>query len=455
MEGAWRQDAVAKVKGFFQEATAERLGHIDLTRNLHRHRARELSVRYQTPPTSLHEDEAASTEMQPLVASMWPVAARNERYTVSMNTCFIRHDWAAPGTPDEGLMHTVVTPDLAYVECDPERPSVPVYAIHARQRKDPADGNKVKWFWDEFDVREQSPTFRVLRPRDGSTDISRATDYTDRFITGDLNGANYHWTANGRPYVGLIPYQSDPGHAGVYDWREGAEIVEATLIEAALWSMWAYGVRDGSHPPRALADGEVITPGESAGSGRSARVDVAADPTTLLMVRSIDNGAAHALQWQPGVDPERLQLAIAQYAQGALAAAGLSPDDFVASGAAESGYAISLKSEAKRREQKRMGPAFERADSLSLAMSASLLNRYTSASLPEDGWAPQYAELSLTPAEKQERREDVAARLAAGTASLVDAVMAENPQMNRDQAAAHLEIVRQERSRFRPDSQPV
>ncbi len=448
MEGAWRADAAEKIRAFFQETTAERLGHLDLTRNLHRQIARELSVRYQQPPTSLHEDENASAAMQGFAAPLWPVLARNERYVVSINTSFVRTDWAAPGTPDEGLAHTSVTSDLVYLRTDPERPRRPVYGIHARRRTLPGE-KEPGWFWDEFDISNDAPAFRVLKPGDDSADIEKATDVTAAFIAGDLSGAGYHWTAGGRPVVPLIPYQSDPGFAGLYDWREGCEVVEASLIIAALWSMWAYGVRDGSHPPRGLADGEVVQPGEVKGSGRSARVDVAADPTTLLSIRSTAEGSAHALQWAPGVDPERLQLAIDSYAQGAAQSAGLSPDDFVSSGAAESGYAISLKSEAKRREQKRMGPAFAEADSHTLALSASLLNRYTGAGLPEDGWAPQYAQISLTPAEKAERREDVKARLEAGTASLVDAVMAEHPQMTRDQAAAHLERVQQERARFR------
>ncbi len=96
-----------------------------------------------------------------------------------------------------------------------------------------------------------------------------------------------------------------------------------------------------------------------------------------------------------------------------------------------------------------MGPAFERADSRTLGLCASLLNRYAPGSaLPEDGWSPQYADLGLTPAEKQAVREDVAARLAAGTASLVDAVMAENPQFSRGDAAAHLETVQLEQRRY-------
>ena len=453
MEGGWRQDAVERITEFFQAETANRLGHVDLTRNLHRQIARELSVRYQSPPTRLHEDDAASDSMGEIVSesSLWAVASRNERFVVGLNSCFLRTDWTAPGTPDEGLMHTVVTPDLVFAEADPERPRVPVYAMHARRRTLPGK-DEAEWFFDEFDVREAVPTFRILKPADAG---KRSEDVTALFVTGDLSGPGYHWTVEGRPVVPLVLYQSDPGFAGMHDWREGCEIVDATLIGSALRSMWAYSVRDAAHPVRALADGEFVSGGTNTGSGSQTATSMLSDPTVMHMVRSLNQGAAHALEWGPAVDPERLQLAIDAYEQGAAQAAGLSPDDFVRSGGAESGYAIALKSEAKRREQRRMGPAFERADSRTLALCASLLNRYRSAGLPEDGWSPQYHDLGLTPAEREASRLDVAARLEAGTASLVDAVMAEHPQMTRDEATAFLERVQLERSRFRLPSTPM
>ena len=448
MEGGWRQDAVERIVEFFQAETAQRLGHVDLTRNLARQIPRELSVRYQSPPRRLHEDDAASDLMAEYVksSSLWPVAARNERFVVALNSCFLRTDWTAPGTPDEGLMHTVVTPDLVYAEADPERPRVPVYALHARRRTLPGK-EQAEWFFDEFDVRDAVPTFRILKPADAG---KRPEDVTAQFVSGDLSGAGYHWLDGGRAIVPLVLYQRDPGFAGMHDWREGCEIVDATLIGSALRSMWAYSVRDAAHPVRALADGEFVGGGTNAGSGAHTATSMLSDPTVMHMVRSLNQGAAHALEWGPAVDPERLQLAIDAYEQGAAQAAGLSPDDFVRSGGAESGYAISLKSEAKRREQRRMGPAFERADSVTLGLCASLLNRYRSAGLPEDGWAPQYQDLGLTPSEREARRLDVAARLEQGTASMVDAVMAENPQFTRDEATAFLERVQQERARFRP-----
>ncbi len=456
MEGGWRSDAVDKVVQFFQAETASRLGHIDLTRNLHRQIARELAVRYQNAPARVHEDDDQSASMQDVTAAsgLWSVLARLERYVVSMNTAFLRTDWSAPDTPEAGLMHTVVTPDLVYMETDPERPRVPVYALHARRRTMPGK-DKSEWLFDEFDVRE-APTFRIVKPADGMG--REPEDVTGAFLSAPdaLSGAAYHWLAEGRPVVPLVSYQSDPGFAGLFDWREGCEVVEATLIGAALWSMWAYSVRDAAHPIRAIADGEFVGGRTTSGSGSSQSVAVLSDPTTMHPVRSLNQSAARAMEWGPAVDPERLQLAIDSYMQGAAQSAGLSPDDFVSSGSAESGYAIALKSEAKRREQKRMGPAFQAADSATLALCASLSNRYASAGLPEDGWSPQYRELGMTPAEREQRREDVRARLEAGTASLVDAVMAENPTFTRDEAAAFLDRVQQERVRYRaPISNPV
>lgn len=458
LEGAWREDAVGKITAFFQEETANRLGNVDLTRNLHRSLCRELAVRYQTPPLRLSDDDAADEALTEAVAgsALWAVLARLERYTVSANTCFLRPDWTTPEGSGPGLQYTVVTSDLVYTETDPQDPRTPVYAMHARRRRDPEDKDRrPRWFFDEWDVRGDSPTFRIMRPAKSANE--QPADVTGLFMDSPdaLSGVNYHWTIDGRPVVGLVPYQTDPGFAGLFDWREGCEVVEATLLEAAYWSFFGYGLRDAGHPPRALADGEFVSGGTRRGEGSSARVDMAADPTVIHLVRSLDQGAAHALEWGPGFDPERMQMAIQSWTMGAAQSAGLSPDDFQRNGQAESGYAISLKSEAKRREQRRMAPSFQASDALTLGLSASLLNRYANAGLPESGWAPQYAQVSLSPAEKAERREDVKARLEAGTASLVDAVMAEHPQMTREQATAHLEQVQAELRMFRRDAPTV
>jgi hypothetical protein len=98
LEGAWRQDAVAKIRQFFPATTAERLGHVDQTRNLLRSISRELAVRYQTAPTSLHPDAGVNEAASAKLAGLWPVLARNERYVVGLNTSFVLPTWGSPGS---------------------------------------------------------------------------------------------------------------------------------------------------------------------------------------------------------------------------------------------------------------------------------------------------------------------------------------------------------------------
>ena len=455
LEGAWRPDAVGKVKSFFPGTTADRLGHIDLTRNLHKIITRELSVRYPVPPTKLHPDDEPATErMAELLksSSLWSKAGTNEQYVVSARTSFLRTDWVGGDERGEGghLAHTVITGDLVYIECDPDEPSLPVYGVHARLRDDPNTGD-TEWFWDEFSIRGDVPTWRVLKPNDSSNDPARAVDYTEAFLGPD---PEYPWTPEGVPVIPLVPYRADPGTPGVWDWRTRTEDVEATLIEAAFWSFFGYCVRDGSHPIRGLADGAFVGGGDLKGKGAKARTELSNDPTTMHMIRSEGNGVAHALEWGPGMDPERLQMAIQAYVAGAVVAAGLSPDDLQRSGQAESGYAISLKSEAKRREQRRMLPSFQWADGVTLAICATLQNKWgAEKGFPESGWSPTYAGVELTAAEREERRKDALVGVELGTQSLVDVVMAEHPGLDREAAALHLERVQQERARFRAPQQ--
>ncbi len=455
LDGAWRGDAVGKLKEFFPDTTVQRLGHVDMTRNLHKQVTNELSVRYPTPPTKLHPDEDPAERMAALlkVSGLWPKAGENERYTVSARTSFIRTDWVGPEVEGH-LSHTVVTGDLVYIECDPDEPSVPVFAIHARLRSDPTDKGAQAWFWDVFDIREDAPTYRVLKPRGDSNDIDKAEDFTEHFL--GVEATAYPWIVDGDAVIPLVPYRADPGTDGLWNWRARCEDVEATLIEAAFWSFFGYCTRDAGHPTRALADGEFIGGLETAGVGGNARTEITADPTSMLFVRSSGNGAAHAMEWGPGMDPERLQMAIQSYVAGAVVSAGLSPDDLQRSGAAESGYAIALKSEAKRREQRRMEPAFKWADAQTLAICAALQNRWGSEKgFPEEGWDPQYPAIPLTASERKDRREDALVGVELGTKSLVDVVMAEHPGMDRDAAAVHLERVQQERARFRAPAQSM
>jgi hypothetical protein len=160
-------------------------------------------------------------------------------------------------------------------------------------------------------------------------------------------------------------------------------------------------------------------------------------------------GGGRLGQFGASVDPERYQLAIDSYESRCLAHSGLSPDDFQKSGgAAESGYAIALKRETVRRMQKASEAQFERADKAVLNLSAALLNANEGGSLPESGYSIRYMAVPPTPTERQARVAEATALLEVGLASPVDIVLAQHPGMERAEAFAHLDTVREERVEF-------
>ena len=160
-------------------------------------------------------------------------------------------------------------------------------------------------------------------------------------------------------------------------------------------------------------------------------------------------GGGRLGQFGASVDPERYQLAVDSFEQRVLAHSGLSPDDFQKSGgAAESGYAIALKRETVRRIQKASEAQFERADKEVLALSAALLNANEGGNLPESGYSIRYMAVPPTPSERQARVAEATSLLEVGLASPVDIVLAQHPGMERAEAIAHLETIRQERALF-------
>ena len=83
-----------------------------------------------------------------------------------------------------------------------------------------------------------------------------------------------------------------------------------------------------------------------------------------------------------------------------------------------------------------------------LALSAALLNANEGGSLPESGYSVRYMAIPPTPSERQARVEEVTALFDVGLASPVDIILAQHPGMERAEAIAHLETIRQERALF-------
>jgi|6_EtaG_2_1085325.scaffolds.fasta_scaffold00157_2 hypothetical protein len=445
IEGWWRRDLDERVAEFFAEGTAARLGYRDQTRNLFRSIVDQMSRLYGKPPTIEHadanEDKVADFSNKLRAAELWPVLGRNQRQVVGMRESLVRVAYV----PDDGLQFRVVPSDMVWAAATPDRPNDPSAIIEARIRTLTIKGKEeARWTWDVLDIRDE-PSYRVVLP-DGAR-LDKATDITEQVLGGDFSGSAYPYVVDSKPVIPYVLYHAEGGGDSLWDAYTGKEMVEATLTVATLWTFWNYCVRDASHPIRGLANG-IIRGTATKGGNRSSRREVAADPTTMLMIDSEGAGSVQALQWSAGSDPSNLQLAIDAYEQRSLISAGISPADIQQTGS-QSGYAISLKREAVRERQQALMPQMEAGDRRVLALAASLCNRYEGESFPDVGWNLRYSQIPLTTDERTARIAEARAGLELGTRSIVDVVIAENPGWTRDEAASWLERVQAESAALR------
>ena len=445
LEGWWRQDLDERIGQFFPASTVERLSYRDQTRNPFRSLVDQLAQLYSKPPAVEHADmdEGALSDFGAKLraAELWSVAGRNQRQVVGMRESLIRVAWAG-----DGLQFRVVPPDMVWASAHPDHPTDPSVVVEARIRTVERNGKKeAHWTWDVLDIRDE-PSYRILIP-DGPDPSKAKADITAQVLGAEFSGDAYPYLIEGEPTMPYVLFHAEGGGSALWDPYTGKEQIESTLTVSTLWTLWNYCVRDASSPIRGLVNGEVrgvSTKGSNAGTRR----EVAHDPTTMVMIDQTGPGPVQAMQWAAGCDPERLQLAIDAYEQRALISSGISPADIQQSGAAQSGYAISLKRSFIRERQAAMVPQMEAGDRRVLALAASLCNATEGTAYPESGYNLRYQQIPLGADERKARREAAAAGIAMGTQSVVDLVMAEQPGLTRDEAISHLERVRQERALF-------
>tara|TARA_Y100000310_G_scaffold121537_2_gene120305 strand:- start:1810 stop:3528 length:1719 start_codon:yes stop_codon:yes gene_type:complete len=449
LEGQWRQDLENKARQFFPPTTIERFGNLDVSRNLFATITKQLAVQYALPPKVSH----AEAEVDDFVSrirhdGLWSIGSRNARNTIGMREGLIRVDYV---TERSDLLYRAVPSDLVYAEANPDNPDEPTLIVEARIREvDMKDGKGARetWTWDCLDIREgQEPRYQVLLPGSDAS-LATAKDISEQVLGGSFTGADYPYLVEGEP---ALPYSLYHAARTGELWNpyEHGEQVESTLLVACYWSFWGYLLRDASFGQR-YGIGIQLAGGAVRGSGKSTRREVHLDPTSVALFT--DDGApgsGRIGQFGVPVDPERMQLAIDAFEQRTLAHAGLTPDDFQKSGGgAESGYAIALKRETVRRLQKASEAQFERADKDVLALSAALINANEGSSLPESGYSIRYMSVPPTPSERQARAAEIRIKYEVGLASPVDFILADNPSMDRAEAAEFLDVVREERVQF-------
>ena len=267
---------------------------------------------------------------------------------------------------------------------------------------------------------------------DAISDKGTRYDATNEFAP-DLVGS-YPYMYEGLPVLPYVIFHKRIG-AGLWNYRDGVELVRGSLRLAALWSHWCDGYQSCAHPQRYALDVD-----SQAGITRSiggVSVDVVPiDRKSILKFRSAGPGTGSIGALQPSLEPQSAAMALKLYSHGLAIYAGLNPSDLQTT-QAQSGYAIVVGREGMRRVMKAREPSFKASDRLLLATAAKLANSYGGHSLPtEPGeYSIEYRGAKESDTERKARAELVRAELDMGLISKVDALRALHPEIESDEEA--------------------
>ena len=435
LTGDWRVDAENRLSEFFHVSIRNVLPKPDTSHNAFLSLTSQKCVLYDDEPVVTLTD-ADDTEGLEIITppEFWGVVQRAAFLAEGVGECLVRFDLARDAKGDAtGITwrdvpaHTVILTPRRPDDTQPTR-------VEGLRERVKANGETV-WAWDVWDVTDPAkPKFAIMAQGEAGVLI----DATEEFVPG-LGGAYPYLDTSNAP---ILPYvlRHATMHAGLWDYRSRAELIDGTLTAAALWTLWLLGMRDGSTPVRFLFNGrmlaaEVRTPDGALGATVQA---VVANPMAIHQVID-DNGSARIDQLGPAINPVDMGTAIEMYEAGLAQYGGVSPADTQRGSSGMSGYAIVVSRDGLRKAQKRMMPASRVADRLCLATSARLANAYLPGlALPEDptGYALRYADVSRTPDEIKATIESARVQIEAGLLHPADAYGLLNPGTDRDAAMA-------------------
>ena len=413
-------------KLFAREIAADLEFHPDMSRNPLRMIVQQLANMYQESPKVQTEDR--EQDLSPIVTPrLFPLQQQTEMLTLGINEAVVRVDWEWWRGATEAT-YRPVSPDLIVAKPDPARPDQPICVEELRHRTKPDTFEKC-WTWDVYDVTDsQNPVFRI----DAISDKGTRYDATNEFAP-DLVGS-YPYMHDGLPVLPYVVYHKRIG-AGLWNYRDGIELVRGSLRLAALWSHWCDGYQSCAHPQRYALDVD-----SQAGITRSiggVSVDVVPiDRKSILKFRSAGPGTGSIGALPVSMEPRSAAEALKTYSHGLAVYAGLNPSDLQTT-QAQSGYAIVVGREGMRRVMKAREPSFKASDRLLLATAAKLANSYGGHSLPTEpgDYTIEYRGAKESDTERKARAELVRAELDMGLISKVDALRALHPEIESDEEA--------------------
>jgi hypothetical protein len=427
LTGAHIEDLRDELRRLFaREIAADLEFHPDMSRNPLRMIVQQLANLYQETPKVHTEDR--DLDLSPIVTPrLYPLQQQTEMLTLGINEAVVRVDWEWWRGATEAT-YRPISPDLIVATPDPSVPDQPIAVEELRPRTKPGTFEKV-WTWDVYDVSDpENPVFRI----DAISEKGTRYDATNEFAP-DLVGS-YPYMYDGAPVLPYVIFHKRIG-AGLWNYRDGVELVRGSLRLAALWSHWCDGYQSCAHPQRYALDVD-----SQAGITRSiggVSVDVVPiDRKSILKFRSAGPGTGSIGALQPSMEPRSAAEALKTYSHGLAIYAGLNPSDLQTT-QAQSGYAIVVGREGMRRVMKAREPSFMASDRLLLATAAKLANSYGGHSLPTEpgDYTIEYRGAKESDTERKARAEMVKAELDMGLISKVDALRSLHPEIESDEEA--------------------
>jgi len=402
LDGEWQQDANEEHASFFHEDVRALLPDADISLCVFLSLHTQQSTAYDEDPTVRIDPEYADgaevlqdeTLLSKIVTdSCWPVMTQALPRINGMHELGIYVTWTEEG----GIHYEMTDPSALEGTATAAKPDQFADVIRTRRRRHPKTG-VLEWTREIWDPTSSPPVYRIeaRRPKvdadsvmtmsmvPGTTAATQMvwTDVTAEYAPDAVN-AYPRVDREGMALMPIILYH-DRINSKLWRPKVGEEVVRGTLTVSSLNTMWLMGMRDNAYPQRyALnARAQGISQGKPKDGSQVSYIPI--HPGVILQFASTTGVAVQFGEWKAGMDPKAYRDAIEGYVRELAIHAGISPSDLKVTGG-QSGYAIALSKEGKRKAEKRVIPSLRRADRLRLATAAKLVNAAHEANLlPED-----------------------------------------------------------------------
>lgn len=369
------------------------------------------------------------------MASLWTASQHVEYLTYACGSMAVHVE----ADDLEGVAFVGVPAHTLWADPDPARPTRPVVMRRLLIR---TIADKRRYTWDVWDLsRPDDPRFGVfLAKQDGVM----GDNVTASVMT--LGDDPYPWRdPSGAPYLPWAIHRTwDTGD--LWNWQRGRSVARGT-VQAMLYWTAAGRAAIGSTGKVALIFGAVPRGMESTSRDGTTALTVNADPGDMIYHDAVD-GTQPSVSEIGEVDTLEALLNFAIAYQGQVqVSTGVMPTDATrASANPMSGSAISLSNETKRNEQLRANPLRRAADDHLIRCAAWMLG------MDPTGVGIVYHEVTRSPDEERQSRENDDWEKENGLISSVDLMMRRRPGLTREQALAEVLRVRAEEATLTADA---